>query len=205
MRGGGCGVGRAAASVVHGQRRDGGGARLPRAGGGAARAHGDVGPAPGAVCSGAGGGGGVISDGEVVLRLLLASLLSGLVGLEREAKGRAAGLRTHVLVCMGSTLIMLTGVYMAAQYRGVLEVDPTRMAAQVISGIGFLGAGTIIQFRDSVRGLTTAASVWAAGGIGVAVGTGFYLGAAAATVIVLVVLHVLHDFESRLSAKMKQP
>lgn len=148
----------------------------------------------------------MITDMEIVLRLLLSVLLSGLVGLEREAKGRAAGFRTHILVCLGSTLIMLTGVYMAEHYRGSgLEVDPSRMAAQVVSGIGFLGAGTIIQFRDSVRGLTTAASVWAASGVGLAVGAGFYVGASATTVIVLVVLHVLHDFESRVSARVKSP
>ena len=146
----------------------------------------------------------MISDAEVVLRLLLSVILSGLVGLEREAKGRAAGFRTHILVCLGSTLIMLTGVYMAEHYRGLgVEMDPSRLAAQVVSGIGFLGAGTIIQFRDSVRGLTTAASVWAASGVGLAVGAGFYLGAAASTVIVLVVLHALHSFETRVSAKAK--
>ena len=148
----------------------------------------------------------MISDMEIVLRLLLSVLLSGLEGLEREAKGRAAGFRTHILVCLGSTLIMLTGVYMAEHYRGSgLEVDPSRLAAQVVSGIGFLGAGTIIQFRDSVRGLTTAASVWTASGVGLAVGAGFYVGASATTVIVLVVLHVLHDFESRVSARVKLP
>ena len=146
------------------------------------------------------------TDTEIVLRLLLAVLLSGLVGLEREAKGRAAGFRTHILVCLGSTLIMMTGIFMAEHYRGSgMDVDPSRLAAQVVSGIGFLGAGTIIQFRDSVRGLTTAASVWAASGVGLAVGAGFYIGACATTVIVLVVLHVLHDFESRVSAKIKPP
>lgn len=141
---------------------------------------------------------GVISDAEVVLRLLLAVLLSGLVGLEREAKGRAAGFRTHILVCAGSCLMMLTGIYLTDHYRGVVEVDPTRLAAQVVSGIGFLGAGTIIQFRDSVRGLTTAATVWAAAGIGLAVGAGFYVGAVSATGLALLVLMVLHRFEGKL-------
>ncbi len=145
----------------------------------------------------------MVSNLEVILRLLLSVLLSGLVGLEREAKGRAAGLRTHMLVCVGSCLMMLTGVYMAAHYHGTMDVDPTRLAAQVVSGIGFLGAGTIIQFRDSVRGLTTAASVWAAAGIGLAVGGGFYLGAVATTVLVLVVLLVLHGFENRVGAKSR--
>ena len=145
----------------------------------------------------------MISNTEVILRLLLAVLLSGLVGLEREAKGRSAGLRTHMLVCAGSCLMMLTGIYLASHYRGTMDVDPTRLAAQVVSGIGFLGAGTIIQFRDSVRGLTTAASVWAAAGIGLAVGGGFYVGAVSTTVLVLVVLLVLHGLEQRLGAKSR--
>lgn len=146
---------------------------------------------------------GMISDMEVVLRLLLAVLLSGLVGLEREAKGRSAGFRTHILVCVGSCLIMLTGIHLASLYKGISDIDPARMAAQVVSGIGFLGAGTIIQFRDSVRGLTTAASVWTAAGIGLAVGAGFYVGAVASTGLVLIVLLLLHRFEHRIGAKSR--
>ena len=142
----------------------------------------------------------MISNIEVILRLVLAVLLSGLVGLEREAKGRAAGLRTHMLVCAGSCLMTLTGVYLMDAYPTV-GIDPTRMAAQVISGIGFLGAGTIIQFRDSVRGLTTAAGLWAAAGVGLAVGAGFYVGAIAATFIVLLVLVALRDVELRVREK----
>lgn len=145
----------------------------------------------------------MISDLEVVLRLVLSVLLSGLVGLEREVKGRAAGFRTHILVCTGSALVMLTGIYLSESWHGTGGVDPTRLAAQVVSGIGFLGAGTIIQFRDSVRGLTTAASVWAAGGIGLAVGAGFYVGAVSATLIVLVVLFLLSNFEHQMGAKAK--
>ena len=143
----------------------------------------------------------MVSDREVVVRLVLALVLSGLVGLEREAKGRAAGLRTHILVSVGSALIMLTGVHLMTLYRGVVEVDPGRLAAQVVSGIGFLGAGTIIQFRDSVRGLTTAASVWAAAGIGLAVGSGFYMGAMAATALVLAALLLLRSLEARVGSK----
>ena len=145
----------------------------------------------------------MISNSEVILRLVLAVLLSGLVGLEREVKGRAAGLRTHMLVCVGSCLMTLTGIYLMDYYPKV-AIDPTRIAAQVISGIGFLGAGTIIQFRDSVRGLTTAASVWTAAGIGLAVGSGFYVGAVAATGLVLVVLLMLHRLEDRVGAKAKE-
>ena len=143
----------------------------------------------------------MVSDREVVVRLVLALVLSGLVGLEREAKGRAAGLRTHILVSVGSALIMLTGVHLMTLYRGVVEGDPGRLAAQVVSGVGFLGAGTIIQFRDSVRGLTTAASVWAAAGIGLAVGSGFYMGAMAATALVLAALLLLRSLEARVGSK----
>ncbi len=139
----------------------------------------------------------MIADHIVVLRLVLAVVFSGFIGLEREVSGRAAGFRTHILVCVGSTLMMLTGIYLFDLYRGVLQVDPGRIAAQVVSGIGFLGAGTIIQTRDSVRGLTTAASLWAAAGIGLAVGCGFYIGALSTTVVVLVVLYVFSGVERR--------
>ena len=146
----------------------------------------------------------MISDVEVILLLLLAVLLSGLVGLEREAKGRAAGFRTHILVCIGSALIMTTSLSLYFQLGGKESgVDASRIPAQVVSGIGFLGAGTIIQIRDSVRGLTTAASVWVAAGIGLAVGAGFYVGAVAATGLVLVVLLVLNRFENRVGAKAR--
>ncbi len=137
----------------------------------------------------------MISNEEVVLRLLLSVLFSGLVGLEREVHSKAAGFRTHILVCLGSTLIMLTAIHLLDTYRGVTQIDPGRVAAQVVSGIGFLGAGTIIQIRDSVRGLTTAASLWVAAGIGLAVGSGFYVGATASTAIVLVVLYILSRLE----------
>ncbi|MBI1952986.1 MAG: MgtC/SapB family protein [Candidatus Omnitrophica bacterium] len=147
----------------------------------------------------------MISDNEVILRLLLSVLFSGLVGLEREVQGRAAGLRTHILVCTGSTLIMLTGLHLFALYRGVVEIDPGRIAAQVVSGIGFLGAGTIIQFRDSVKGLTTAASLWAAAGIGLAVGSGFYVGAVVTTFIVLSVLFLLSRVERRVVGSKRPP
>lgn len=146
----------------------------------------------------------MISNQEVVVRLLLSVLLSGLVGLEREVSGRAAGFRTHILVCVGSALIMLTGIYMMETMKGVVQMDPARMAGQVVSGIGFLGAGTIIQFRDSVRGLTTAASLWTAAGIGLAVGCGFYVGALAATAIVLVVLLILSRLEQTVVGSKKK-
>lgn len=137
----------------------------------------------------------MLSDVEVVKRLALALALSGLIGMEREVSGRAAGFRTHILVSVGSALIMMTGLYLFEVYHGMTTMDPGRIAAQVVSGIGFLGAGTIIQIRDSVRGLTTAASLWAASGVGLAVGSGFYVGAIGTTVIVLIVLFLFSRVE----------
>jgi len=102
---------------------------------------------------------------------------------------------------MGSTLVMLTGINLFFAYQGVAALDPARMAAQVITGVGFLGAGTIIQFRDSIRGLTTAAGLWASAGIGLAVGSGFYVGAISATLIVLLALFGLSSIERRVRSK----
>lgn len=126
-----------------------------------------------------------MSDIIVIQRLLLVALIAGAIGFERERHGRAAGLRTHILVGIGACLVMLTGLYMTEAMPEIDTIDPTRMAAQVISGLGFLGAGTILRFRASVRGLTTAASLWAVGGIGIAVGSGFIIGAVAAGVVVI--------------------
>lgn len=130
-----------------------------------------------------------------LIRLFLAGLFSGLVGLEREVHGRAAGLRTHILVGCGACLIMLTSLYIHSLYGSC--ADPGRIAAQVVSGIGFLGAGTIIRFRASVRGLTTAASLWAVAGIGLAIGSGLYIPATYATIIILCVLFLLSEIERR--------
>ncbi len=138
----------------------------------------------------------MVSDYELIWRLILSALLGGLLGLEREAHGRAAGLRTHILVCVGSTLIMLTSMHIFDIYRNEgVNIDPARIAAQVVSGIGFLGAGTILRFRASVIGLTTAASLWAVAGIGLAIGSGFTTGALVTTEIALVTLFVLTRVE----------
>ena len=121
---------------------------------------------------------------SVTVRLLLALIMGGLIGMERGRHGRAAGMRTHILVCVGSCMTALVGIY-------ILSINPgeniTRIAAQVISGIGFLGAGTImIRNQSIITGLTTAAGVWCTATIGIALGYGFYLGAAVATVIALI-------------------
>jgi len=126
---------------------------------------------------------------EIALRLGLAVIFGGLVGFERETHNRPAGFRTHILVCTGSALIMMVSAYGFLNEFGTgYQLDPGRIAAQVVTGIGFLGAGTILQQRGSVRGLTTAASIWVVSGIGLATGIGFYAGAALATLLVLISL-----------------
>ncbi len=126
---------------------------------------------------------------EILLRIFTGFLLSGIIGLEREGLNRPAGLRTHILVGTGSTLIMLTGIYVAYTY-ATTNTDASRLGAQVVSGIGFLGAGTIIKEGVSVRGLTTAASLWTTAGIGLACGSGFVIPAIFTTTIIIFALIV---------------
>lgn len=133
---------------------------------------------------------------SMAAKLFLAALLGGIVGLERESKKRAAGLRTHLLVSLGSALVMITSEYVMFHYQGVANVDPTRLGAQVISGIGFLGAGLIlVTSKNKVKGLTTAAGLWASACIGLALGIGFYAGALIAGTLVFVVLALLPRLE----------
>lgn len=127
----------------------------------------------------------MITQGQIIIRILLSIILSGIIGTERERLRRPAGLRTHILVGVGATLVILTSVHLTEIYDNI-QID--RMGAQVISGIGFLGAGTIIQQGNIVQGLTTAAGLWAVACIGLAVGAGFYFGAVATTIIVLITL-----------------
>lgn len=138
---------------------------------------------------------------DVLIRIILACLLGGLIGMERESVNRPAGFRTHILVCMGSTLVMLTGIFLFNNYRGLTNLDPARLGAQVISGIGFLGAGTILREGLTVKGLTTAASLWAVACIGLAIGSGFYLGAIVATFFVFVILFFFSKFEIYVSKR----
>ena len=135
------------------------------------------------------------------IRILGAFLLGGVIGLEREKKGHIAGLRTHILVCVGSCLIMLTSIYVYEMYQGKAAVDPSRIAAGVVTGIGFLGAGTIIRSirgSEGIKGLTTAASIWVSSAIGLAVGCGYLSGAIAATVVTFLTLSFLKTFENKL-------
>ena len=140
----------------------------------------------------------MVSDYEMVLRLLSAVICSGLIGLEREFARHEAGLRTHIMVCLGSTLIMLTSVSIFDIYKTQANVDPSRIAAGVITGIGFLGAGTIIRSPEGVRGLTTASSLWVVASLGLAIGLGLYKTALVVTVLTLIVLLVLRKFEGLL-------
>ena len=133
-----------------------------------------------------------ITFAEEFLRIALAAGLGSAVGLERELREHEAGLRTHMLVAVGSALFTLVSAYgfseFFAQSGPVVPVDPTRIAAQIVTGIGFLGAGAIIRQGMNVRGLTTAATLWAVAAIGLASGAGYYSGARATTVVVLVAL-----------------
>ena len=141
----------------------------------------------------------MIAPEQIVLRLLIATVLGAVVGLERERLEWAAGLRTHALVCVGAALFMIVSAFGFADALGSSDVilDPSRVAAQVVSGIGFIGAGTIILRREIVRGLTTAASIWAVAAIGLAVGGGMYLAAIVATVLALVILAAVKPIEWR--------
>ena len=129
-------------------------------------------------------------DISVLARLALAVVLGGLIGLERETEGKPAGMRTHALVCLGSALFMLISIRSPEFFPGAKTVDPGRIAAGVVTGIGFLGAGTILRASGSVKGLTTAASIWAVAAIGLAVGVGYYITAVVATALALGVLHL---------------
>jgi putative Mg2+ transporter-C (MgtC) family protein len=141
--------------------------------------------------------------GEILFRLLLAAILGAMVGFEREVHGRPAGIRTYLILCLGSALIMVLSEYLSFGLMDhlppeALRVDPGRIAAQALTGIGFLGAGVILRYKDTIRGLTTAACVWVVCAIGLAIGAGFYLyGSVVAAFTVLSLVGVKY-FERRL-------
>jgi putative Mg2+ transporter-C (MgtC) family protein len=139
----------------------------------------------------------------IVMKLLLALVLGGLIGLEREISKHPAGLRTHILVSLGSATFMLVGYY-ALKYYNEMDavVDPTRMAAGIVTGIGFLGAGAIMKEGVNVRGLTTAASIWVVAAIGVCVVSELYIAAVATTLITLAILLIFSRVELRIGTKM---
>lgn len=141
-----------------------------------------------------------------LFKLLLSLMLGASVGLERRHKGQIAGMRTFALISMGATLAMLVSIYIPQEYMGLKNGDPGRIAAQVISGIGFLGAGAIIQMKGSVRGLTTAAGIWMTACLGLAVGAGMYIIAIAACALIIFVFvmleamerHIFHGSEAKI-------
>ena len=144
---------------------------------------------------------------EILTRLALASFFGAVIGLERERKDWAAGLRTHMMVCLGAALTMIVSAY---GFTEVLEtphiaLDPSRIAAQVISGIGFIGAGTILFLKQGViRGLTTASGLWTVAAIGLATGGGMYFAALLTTFLALIILWILKPIEKRVTGKFKQ-
>ena len=144
---------------------------------------------------------------EALFRLFLASIFGALIGLERERKDWTAGMRTHMMVSLGSSLIMMVSSFGFSDILGTAHVvlDPSRVAAQVISGIGFIGAGTILFLNQGrIRGLTTASGLWTVAAIGLATGGGMYFAAAATTVLALIILWALQPLEKRITQKFKQ-
>ncbi len=150
--------------------------------------------------------GGSLPWVETGIRLVSATLCAGVIGLERERAEMSAGLRTHALVGLGSALIMIASAFGFSDVLGTPNVvlDPSRIAAQVVSGIGFLGAGTILVQQQVVRGLTTAASIWAVAAIGLSIGGGLYVPALIATVLALIVLEVMRPLEQRLARAWRE-
>lgn len=134
-----------------------------------------------------------------IYKLFLSMLLGAVVGYERKRKGQSAGVRTFSLISMGATLAMLLSIYVPQEYMGLKNGDPGRIAAQVITGIGFLGAGAIIQMKGSVRGLTTAAGIWMVAIIGMAVGLGMYWLSIVASALIIFVLVLLEKIELKVS------
>ncbi len=154
--------------------------------------------------------GGAISYGEVAVRLLIAVALCGLIGFEREARDQAAGLRTHIILGVGATLFTLVSAYGFEDFRaapgqaeGGATFDPTRIAAQIVSGVGFLGAGAILRYGRDVRGVTTAATLWTVAAIGMAVGAGYLFGAALTTAVVFLTLFVLRKFQRLVMPRLR--
>ena len=140
----------------------------------------------------------MITDQDIIIRIFIGALLGALVGFERERQGQPAGLRTHIILVVGATLTMTLSINLAIQFRPLVpNGDPARLAAQVVSGIGFLGAGAILRYGPNIKGLTTATSLWTMAIVGLAIGAGHFLSGLAATGMILVALILLNVFEKR--------
>ncbi|MDT8901647.1 MgtC/SapB family protein [Anaeroselena agilis] len=133
----------------------------------------------------------LVDDYTMVTRLVISVILGGIIGFERQHRGKTAGLRTHILVCLGSCLVAVLSLNLYAGVEGKTNADPARLAAQVVSGIGFLGAGAIMKEGPTIKGLTTAASLWVVASVGLATGAGALVGAVATTMLVVLALEVL--------------
>lgn len=125
---------------------------------------------------------------DMIFRIIISMFLGLVIGIERETQRQPAGLRTHTLICVGSTLLMIISIFIPQHFLGIYNLDPTRIAAQVVTGIGFVGAGAIIKMGANIRGLTTAATIWATGAIGLAIGSGMCIIALFSTALVLLIL-----------------
>lgn len=140
----------------------------------------------------------------IFFRMFLAVLVGGVIGMERDVKHRAAGLRTHMLVCMGAAIVMMTNEYVVVTYPD-LDLDLTRMGAQVVSGIGFIGAGTIlVTSENQIKGLTTAAGLWAAATLGLAIGIGFYEIAIIGTLAIIAIVVFLRPFKQFIQERTRE-
>ncbi len=136
-----------------------------------------------------------MGEKEIFLRLLLALIVGGVTGIERERLNKFAGFRTHILVSLGSCISSIISLELFLQYNGTVNLDPARLSAQVLSGIGFLGAGTILKTSSGVKGLTTAAGIWSTACIGIAIGYGYYFLALVSWVFLIIVLYALQYIE----------
>ncbi len=148
----------------------------------------------------------MISEFEIVIRLLIAGIAGGIIGFEREQHNRPAGFRTHILVCVGACLMTMASIYAFEGAEGDIGrgADPSRIASSIIAGVGFLGAGTILRQGGTIRGLTTAASIWAVSGIGLAVGSGFYFGGIVTLFIIVLSLYALGNLEKTMARRRKR-
>ncbi|QQO08643.1 MgtC/SapB family protein [Breznakiella homolactica] len=140
----------------------------------------------------------VITEMDMVIRLCLGFVAGAIIGFERSSRRQVAGLRTHILIATGATLLMILSIWLPQEFNSLKNGDPGRIAAQVVSGIGFLGAGAIIRLGNNVKGLTTAASLWLIAAVGLAIGAGMFLAAAVTEIITLVTLILLDVFEKKL-------
>lgn len=143
----------------------------------------------------------MIDNKEIIIRLLIALIIGGLTGLEREKSHQFAGFRTHILVSVGSCITSIASVLLLYEYGEYSNVDPARLTAQVLSGIGFLGAGAILKTSNGIRGLTTAAGIWATACIGITIGYGYYVLSISAWFFVMITLHILKSIDKILFRK----